>query len=76
MLISVVFKTATSSQEILWDVHFKLHLECNCDLPPTAFFLRGRLRGQSLLAVGCHFVSTCTCDRIMHELQMHGSTAY
>ena len=71
-MISVVSETATSSQEILWDVHFKLHLECNCDLLPAVFFffLWGRLRGQSLLAVGCHFVGAC--DRMMHELQMHG----
>ena len=67
-MISVVFETATSSQEIIWDVHFKLHLECNCNLPPAGFFcVWGRLRGQSLLAVERHFVGAC--DRM---LQMHG----
>ena len=40
----------------------------------TCDFLRGRLRGQSVLAVG-HHSSMHTCARMMYQLQLHAWVA-
>ena len=62
--------TSTDLEQLVWTapVYDSLRFECNCDLSSTLF--AGRLIGQSVLAVGCHFVGACAMTT--HQLQICG----
>ena len=70
-MIHVAFEIATNSQEILWDGSFELCFKCNWDLMP-ALFLWGRLRGQSVLAVGRHWLVHTSEDDASIQLHVRG----